>query len=688
MNYFNFGVSSVLFKHEPLEIALKYLNENNEKIIDLVFAPPVFCPHYNPLTATTNDNLKLKEILSKYSFTVSSLNIVPGKLNVGDVEKTIKFIINSIELCTLLDVRILTIPSGAKVREFEWIENVKSIGQKLTELIKIANNNNVTLSLEAPHGNTITESIDEVVKFIDVVNIPDLKLTFDTSHARLHHKYDISEAFEKIGKDRINHIHIRDTLKGSVNLTPGTGTCDFKKFFKYLTTINYNGYVIYELEYHGLSNKRILEELKFAKDYVNAIINEEKFDISLRIKTNKYFNILKRFTEQPKGELNRHPKLFEFIRFLADPIMRLKPDKIYVGYYKKKLRPFKSKITNLKKDSISISSNKKLNVGIIGLGAVGFRWHAVGLNRIKEVNLIGGFDLDPEKNILFSKKYKTKIYENIDDLIKKDHLDLVLISTREWQHYDIIKKAFENNIDVFCEKILTSRISEAEDLVELSKKKNRFFAVNYNYHYLPGVVKIKEFIDNGKLGYLSYLNITAHASAYAHALDLVRYLGNNIKSISALIREDDKLKSNGMNWSKFDESIQYLPTRATSVTFTFKDGSIAVINSTDLYDINKMIIAIEAAFENDVLVLNGINMFNCLGTLTNSQHKKIDYDLDINKGVYTKRFGYSFFESIKDTMIKYANNEIPPTSGEEALFNLQLEKLIFESNKTGQKINL
>lgn len=688
MKKFNFGVSSVLFKHEPLEIALRHLNDNNEKVIDLVFAPPVFCPHYNPLKATSQENLKLKEMLGKYSFTVSSLNIVPGKLNAGDVEKTIRFIVSTIELCKFLDVKILTIPSGAKVREFEWIENVESIGQKLTELIKIAKDNNVTLSVEAPHGNSITESIDEVVKFVDVINLPDLKLTFDTSHAHLYHKFDISDAFEKIGKERINHIHIRDTLKGSINLTPGTGTCDFKKFFRYLTEINYNKHVIYELEYHGLSNERILKELKFAKDYINAIINDEKLDLGFRVKTNKYFNILKRFREHPKAELSRHPKLFEFTRLVANPIMRLRADKVFIGYYKKMLRPFKGKVTNLKKNSISISSAKKLNVGIIGLGTVGFRWHAVGLNRIKEVNIIGGFDLDPEKNILFAQKYRTKVYESIDDLLNKDNLDLVLISTREWQHHDIIKKAFENDIDVFCEKILTTRICEAEELVRIVQKKNRFFAVNYNYHYLPGVVKLKEFIDNGKLGYLSYLNIIVHSSAYAHAIDLVRYLGNKITSISSLIREDDKLKSNGVNWSLFDESIQYLPTRATSVTFTYEDGSFAVINSTDLYDLNKMIISVEAVFEKDVLVLNGINMFNCLGNLTNSQHKKIDYDLDINKGVYTKRFGYTFFESIKDTMNKYANNETPPTSGEDALFDLRLENLIFESSKTGQKIYL
>ena len=688
MNNFNLGVSSVLFKHEPLEIALKYLNENNEKIIDLVFAPPVFCPHYNPLKATNNDNLKLKEMLNKYSFTVSSLNVVPGQLNVGDVEKTVRFIINSILLCKFLNVKILTIPSGSKVKKYEWMENVNSIKQRLTELVKFAGDNNVNLSIEAPHANTITESIDEVVKFVDVVNLPDLKLTFDTSHARLFHKYDITEAFKIIGKEIINHVHIRDTLKGSVNLTPGTGTCDFRKFFKHLSSINYNGYVIYELEYHKLSNKKIMEELEFAKKYINSVINNEKVDLSLKIKTNKYFNIAKRFKDQPKEELNRHPKLFKSIRFLADPVMRLRSDKVFLGQYKKKLRPFKSKITNLKKNSISISSQKQLNIGIIGLGNVGYRWHAVGLDSIKEVNIIGGFDLHSEKNILFSNKYKTKVYNSIDELLKKDLIDLVLISTREWQHYNIIKKAFDNNIDVFCEKILTPKISEAENLVQLSKEKKKFFAINYNYHYLPGVIKIKEFIDNGKLGYLGYINITAHSTAYSHAIDLVRYLGKDITSVSAVIRDDDKLRNNGIDWSKFDESIQYFPTRATSATFTYNDGSYAVLNSTDLYDINKMIISIEAVFEKDILVLNGINMYNTIGILSNSQHKKVDYDLNIKKDVYTKRFGYSFFESIKDTITRYAHNKKPPTSGEEALFNLKLEDLIFESSKSGKKIHL
>lgn len=686
MNGLKFGSSSILFKHEPLEIALKYLYENNEKIIDLVFALPVFCPHYNPLKATVSDNLRLKELLNTYSFTVSSLNIVYGKLNIGDVDKTVNFIIKSIELCNFLDVKVLTIPSGAKIKEFEWADNVKAIGKKLTELIVIAKDNGVSLSVEAPHGNSITESIEEVIRFYEIVNLPDLKLTFDTSHARRFHKYDITEAYKKIGAGIINHIHLRDTLKGSINLTPGTGTCNFRKFFKYLSDIKYNGYVVYELEYHGLTNSRILEELKFAKQYVKKIINDEKIDFGLSIKTNKYYNILKRFKQQPKEELSRHPKLFNFIRTLADPVMRLRPDKVYYGYYKKELRPFKGKITNLKSNSISISSNRAINVGIIGLGTVGFRWHAAGLDRIKEVNIVGGYDIDPEKNLLFSQKYNTKNFRGVDELLDTKNLDLILISTREWQHYELIKQAFVRNIDVFCEKILTSRVSEAEELVRLAEEKNRFLAVNYNYHYLPGVIKIKEFIDNRKLGYLSYLNIIVHSSAYAHMLDLVRYLGNSITSISSIIREEDKLKSGGIDWGKFDESIQYLPTRATSATFTYEDGSFAVLNSSDLYDINKMIISIEAVFEKDILVLNGINMFNSIGTLTNSNHKKIAYDLNIKKGVYTKRFGYSFFESIKDTISKYANNEPPPTSGRDALYNLKLEEKIYESSKSGKRI--
>lgn len=115
--------------------------------------------------------------------------------------------------------------------------------------------------------------------------------------------------------------------------------------------------------------------------------------------------------------------------------MRLRPDKVYRGYYKKELRPFKGKITNLKSNAISISSNRVINVGIIGFGTVGFRWHAVGLDRIKEVNIIGGYDIDPEKNLLFSMKYHTKNFKDATELLDMENLDLILISTREWQHY-------------------------------------------------------------------------------------------------------------------------------------------------------------------------------------------------------------------------------------------------------------
>ena len=688
MHNFKFGVSSICFRHEKLETAIKILSTTGFDNIDLVFIPPDFCPHYNPLIASEEENFKLKTLIEKNSFVVSSLNISPGKLNKGNIDKTKSFIIKSIELCKLLGVKILTIPSGAKVTNFEWLENVKVVKKHLDELYNIAVDKDVILSVEAPHLNSLTESIEEVIRFFDIVNIPNLRCTFDTSHARLGEKYDITEAFKKIGPEKINHIHLRDTIKNSVNLTPGTGTCDYNVFLKYLEEIKYSGYLIYELEFHGYSNNKILSEISFANQFIQKIVKSEDLNLNFILKTNKHFNVIKRFLEHPKAEIKRHPKLFDIIRFIAQPLLKFRPDKLYEGSYIKRMRPFKGKVTHLKKNSMSLKTTKIIKVGIVGLGTVGMRWHAVGFNRLKEVRLVGGYDLDPAKNIQFSKKFGTKVFENIDDFFERSGLDLVIVTTREWQHYDIILKAFKNNVDVFCEKIISSKYSEAEKVVKLAKMNNRVLGVNYNYHYMPGILRIKEFIDNGDLGYLSNMNIIVSSACYAHSIDLVRFFGKKITSVSAEIRIDDNLISGHMEWDQFDKDIQYLTSRATCATFSFEDGSIITIFSSDIYDINQIVISIEAVFEKDILVLNGINMFNCVGKLTNSCSKKINYDLNINRNVYTKKFGYTFFESIKDFMQKYVNDEKPPTSGVDALFNLRLEKLIYLSSKNNQKVFL
>ncbi|GAI52940.1 unnamed protein product, partial [marine sediment metagenome] len=64
------------------------------------------------------------------------------------------------------------------------------------------------------------------------------------------------------------------------------------------------------------------------------------------------------------------------------------------------------------------------------------------------------------------------------------------------------------NKDVFVEKPLSLTVTEGEELVKLAEEKNKILMVGHVLEYHPGVVKLKQMVDNGELGKLNYIYST------------------------------------------------------------------------------------------------------------------------------------------------------------------------------------
>ena len=90
----------------------------------------------------------------------------------------------------------------------------------------------------------------------------------------------------------------------------------------------------------------------------------------------------------------------------------------------------------------------KKNVGVIGCG----KWGKKIIKELKEIS-----------NIKF-------IYNSKDDYKKFDkNIDWIFILTPVNTHYRLAKFFIKKKINVFCEKPLTNKIEQAEDLIKLSR---------------------------------------------------------------------------------------------------------------------------------------------------------------------------------------------------------------------------
>lgn len=139
----------------------------------------------------------------------------------------------------------------------------------------------------------------------------------------------------------------------------------------------------------------------------------------------------------------------------------------------------------------------KIKVAVIGVGHLG-RFHAKKFTEIPEVELLAIVDINPERiretlKLLGEKGSSIKTFTNYKEVISL--VDVVSIATPTITHYEIAKDFLTSGKPVFLEKPIAHELKLAEELVEISIKKNLPFQIGYIERFQEAV---KELLQNVK----------------------------------------------------------------------------------------------------------------------------------------------------------------------------------------------
>jgi len=139
---------------------------------------------------------------------------------------------------------------------------------------------------------------------------------------------------------------------------------------------------------------------------------------------------------------------------------------------------------------------------VIGAG----RWGKNHLSTLDKIGALGGLVEENTSSIeLFSKKYPDiKFFTNIEDAINVG-FDGFTIATPAETHYDIARRVIESQHHVLIEKPITTTFEDAQHLNELAKKNNINLMVGHLLLFHPAINKIKDLINDGKIGDLQYI---------------------------------------------------------------------------------------------------------------------------------------------------------------------------------------
>ena len=139
-----------------------------------------------------------------------------------------------------------------------------------------------------------------------------------------------------------------------------------------------------------------------------------------------------------------------------------------------------------------------INTALCSYGMSGHLFHAPFIEAHPDFNLYAVFERT--KNLAEKKYPNIKTFRALDDILKDETIDLVVVNTPNITHYDYTKKALEAGKHVIVEKPFTVTTKEAEELIALAEKQNLKLSVYHNRRWDSDFKTVKKVVQQGVLG--------------------------------------------------------------------------------------------------------------------------------------------------------------------------------------------
>ena len=147
----------------------------------------------------------------------------------------------------------------------------------------------------------------------------------------------------------------------------------------------------------------------------------------------------------------------------------------------------------------------------VGIAGAGFMGHAHSYNYVNmplfydgepfRTRLVGICDRQLDKAKQLQRKYGFEFAtDNYEDLIARDDIALIDISTPTMCHFDQIARAIDAGKHVYIDKPLCSTADQARRIQAIAGKSDVVTQVAYHYRFFPAMVKTRQLLEQGFIG--------------------------------------------------------------------------------------------------------------------------------------------------------------------------------------------
>ncbi len=225
-----------------------------------------------------------------------------------------------------------------------------------------------------------------------------------------------------------------------------------------------------------------------------------------------------------------------------------------------------------------------IRVGVIGCGYWGPNLIR-NFCQMSDSEMIMAADLDQARLDRMKSLYPTlQTTRDYKDIINSPEVDAVAIATPVSTHKKFAIEAMEQGKHIFVEKPMTSRVADAQAMLDLSKKQGVCLMVGHTFEYHFAVLKMKEIIDSGELGDIYYINSQRmNLGLFQQDINVVWDLAPHDISIILYLLGKEPEYVTTIGTSHINPAIQDVAT----LTMVFNDNLIAFIQCSWL-DPNKV----------------------------------------------------------------------------------------------------
>jgi predicted dehydrogenase len=146
-----------------------------------------------------------------------------------------------------------------------------------------------------------------------------------------------------------------------------------------------------------------------------------------------------------------------------------------------------------------------IRLGVIGCGHWGPN-HIRNFSLLPDAQVVAVADISRERLTAIQQQYShVTPYEDYHELLARDDIQAVVVSAPTQTHYRITKDALLAGKHVLCEKPISYRSREGDELIRLADEKRLLLMIGHVFLFNNGILKLKELLAAREAGRLYYV---------------------------------------------------------------------------------------------------------------------------------------------------------------------------------------